>query len=174
VAAELERSADRALSHGGLAAAAAFLERAAALTPDPGRRVRRCLDAARASVHAGAFGDAAALLVTAEEGPLGEAERALIDLLRAEISFAADHGNGALPRLLAAAGRLEPLDAELARDTYLDALSAALFAGRLAEGPGARQVAEAVRRAPAPAAPRKGDLLLDGLAGRWRRSPPTT
>jgi DNA-binding CsgD family transcriptional regulator len=164
VAAELERSADRALSHGGLAAAAAFLDQAAALTPDPGRRVRRCLDAARASVQAGAFGDAAELLATAEEGPLGEAERALIDLLRAEISFAADHGNDALPLLLAAARRLEPLDAELARDTYLDALSAALFAGRLAEGPGAREVAEAVRRARAPAVPRKGDLLLDGLA----------
>src|SRR4051812_1523724 len=164
VATELERSADRALSHGGLAAAAAYLEQAAALTPDPGRRVRRSLDAARASVHAGAFGDAATLLATAEEGPLDEAERALIDLLRAEVSFAADHGNGALPLLLAAARRLEPLDANLARDTYLDALSAALFAGRLAEGPGARRIAGAARRAPAPALPRKGALLLDGLA----------
>src|SRR3954454_16083408 len=93
VATELERSADRALSHGGLAAAAAFLEQAAALTPDPGRRVRRSLDAARASVHAGAFGDAATLLATAEEEPLDEAERALIDLLRAEVSFAVDQGN---------------------------------------------------------------------------------
>jgi DNA-binding CsgD family transcriptional regulator len=164
VAAELERSADRALSHGGLAAAAAFLEQAATLTPDPARRVRRALGAAREKVNAGAFDDASALLTTAREGPLGEAERARIDLLRAEISFAANRGNEALPLLLAAARRLEPIEAELARDTYLDALSAAVFAGRLAAGPGARQVAEAVRAASPPAAPRKGDALLDGLA----------
>jgi DNA-binding CsgD family transcriptional regulator len=164
VAAELERSAGRALAHGGLAAAAAFLEQATALTPDPARRVRRSLDAAQAQVHAGAFGDASALVATAEDGPLGEAERARIDLLRAEMSFAANRGNEALPLLLAAARRLEPLDTRLARDTYLDALSAALFAGRLATGPGARQVAEAVRSAPPPEAPRKGDTLLVGLA----------
>jgi DNA-binding CsgD family transcriptional regulator len=164
VAAELERSAGRALSHGGLAAAAAFREQAAALTPDPAERMRRSLDAARAKVHAGAFDDASALVATVEEGPLGEAERAQIDLLRAEMSFATNRGNEALPLLLAAARRLEPLDVRLARDTYLDALSAALFAGRLAAGPGARQVAEAVRSAPPPAAPRKGDVLLEGLA----------
>jgi DNA-binding CsgD family transcriptional regulator len=164
VAHDLERSADRALSHGGVAAAAAFLEQASALTPDPARRVRRALDAARAKVHAGAFDDAAALLTTAEEGPLAEAERARIDLLRAEISLAAHHGNEALPLLLAAARRLEPVDPRLARDTYLDALSAALFAGRLAAGAGAAQVAQAVRRTASPAEPRKGDVLLDGLA----------
>jgi DNA-binding CsgD family transcriptional regulator len=164
VADELERSADRALAHGGLAAAAAFLEQAAGLTPDPARRVRRALDAAQAKVHAGAFDDAADLLTTAEEGPLAEAGRARVDLLRAEMSFAAHRGNEALPLLLAAAGRLEPLDPRLARDTYLDALSAALFAGRLAVGAGAAQVAEAVRRTASPAAAGKGDLLLDGLA----------
>ncbi|MET0765248.1 MAG: AAA family ATPase, partial [Blastococcus sp.] len=164
VAAELERSAGRALAHGGLAAAAAFLEQAAALTPDPARRVRRSLDAAQAQVHAGAFGDASTLVARADDGPLGEVERARIDLLRAEMSFAANRGNDALPLLLAAARRLEPLDPRLARDTYLDALSAALFAGRLAAGPGARQVAEAVRSAPPPEAPRKGDTLLEGLA----------
>ena len=164
VAAELERSADRAAGHGGLAAAAAFLERAAALTPDPARRVARALDAARVKVHAGSLDDAAALLATAEEGPLGDAERARIELLRAEISFAGNRGNGSLPMLLPAARRLEPFDARLARDTYLDALSAALSAGRLATGPGARQVAEAVRQAQPPGAPRTGDALLAGLA----------
>ncbi|SDL86805.1 regulatory protein, luxR family [Geodermatophilus siccatus] len=164
VAAELERSAGRAFSHGGLAAAAAFLEQSAALTSDPARRAGRCLDAAQAKVHAGALGDAAALVATADGGPLADAERARVDLLRAEISFAANRGNEALPLLLPAARRLEPLDARLSRDTYLDALSAALFAGRLAAGPGARQVAEAVRAAPTPDAPRKGDVLLAGLA----------
>jgi DNA-binding CsgD family transcriptional regulator len=164
VAADLERSAGRALSHGGLAAAAAFLEQAAALTPDPARRAGRCLDAAQVKVHAGALDDASALLATADEGPLGDAGWARLDLLRAEVAFAANRGNEALPLLLPAARRLEPLDARLSRDTYLDALSAALFAGRLATGPGARQVAQAVREAPTPGAPRKGDALLAGLA----------
>jgi DNA-binding CsgD family transcriptional regulator len=164
VAAELERSANRASCSGGLAAAAAFLEEAAALTPDPARRIRRALDGAQAKVHAGAFDGAHALLATARAAPLGEADRARVDLVLAQISFAANRGNEALPLLLAAARRLHPLDPQLASDTYLDALSAALFAGRLASGPGARQVAEAVRATPAPAAPRKGDILLHSLA----------
>src|SRR5919112_350519 len=163
-AAELERSAGRAFSHGGLAAAAAFLEQAAALTPDPARRAGRSLDAAQAKVHAGALDDASALLATADGGPLGDAGRARVDLLRAEISFAANRGIESLPLLLPAARRLEPLDAQLARDTYLDALSAALSAGRLAAGPGVREVAEAVREAPPSATPRRGDALLSALA----------
>ncbi len=164
VAAELERSADRALAQGGVVAAAAFLEQSAALTPDPGRRVRRALDGAQVKVHAGAFGEALTLLAAAQAGPLDVAARARVDQLRAEVSFATNGGHAALPLLLAAARRLEPIDARLARDTYLDALSAALFAGRLASGPGARQVAEAARRAPSPKTPHKGDALLDGLA----------
>jgi len=164
VAAELERSAGRSMSHGGVAAAAAFLERAATLTPDPARRTQRSLEAAQAKVTAGAFEEASALLATAEVGPLGEAERARIELLQAQMSFAANRGNEALPLLLAAARRLEPLNAELARATYVDAFSAVLFAGRLAVGPGARQVAEAVRAAAPPQTPGKRDVLLEGLA----------
>jgi DNA-binding CsgD family transcriptional regulator len=164
VAADLERSADRALARGGVAAAAAFLDQAATLTPDPARRALRSLDAARAKVTAGAFPDASGLLAAAEVGPLGAAERARIELLEAQLSFAQNGGNEALPLLLAAARRLEPLDGQLARDTYLDALSAALFAGRLATGPDARTVAHAVRAAPRADPPRKGDTLLDGLA----------
>jgi DNA-binding CsgD family transcriptional regulator len=164
VAAELERSADSALAHGGVAAAAAFLEQAAALTPDPTRRVRRALDGARLKVHAGEFDDAIALLAAAQAMPLDDTARARIDLVRAEISFATDSGNEALPLLLAAGRRLEPVDARLARDTYLDALSAALFAGRLASGPGTRHVAEVVRRQPPPSTPRKVDALLEALA----------
>src|SRR5208282_71579 len=142
---------------------AAFFEEAAALTPDPARRARRSLAAAQAKATAGAFGSALALLAEAEAGPLDEAGRARIDLLRAQISYNSSHSNEALPLLLAAARRLEPLEPSLARGTYLDALSAALFAGRLASGadPGAgpvsgmRQVARAVREAPAPRAPGK-------------------
>ena len=164
VAAELERSAGSALAHGGVAAAAAFLEQAAALTPDPTRRVRRALDGAHLKVHAGEFGDALALVATAQAVPPDDAARARIDLVRARISFATDRGNEALPLLLAAGRRLEPVDARLARDTYLDALSAALSAGRLASGPNARHVAEIVRRQPPPSPPRTVDALLEALA----------
>ncbi len=166
VAAELERCAGRAAVHGGIAAAAAFLDQAAALTPDPVRRVRRSLDAAQVKAHAGAFDDALAVLALAEARPLGRAEQARVEVMRARISFTAHRGNEALPLLLTAARRLEPLDPSLSRDAYLDAMSAALFAGRLASGAGARQVAAAVRAAPPVvwALPRKSDLLLDGLA----------
>lgn len=164
VAAELERSAGRAMSRGGIAAAASFLERSAALTPDPVRQAQRSLDAGQAKVAAGAFDDASGLLAAAQVGPLGEAERARIELLQAQMSFAARRGNEALPLLLAAARRLEPLNGELARDCYLDAFSAATFAGRLAVGPGAPQVAEAVISATRSQASSKRDDLLEGLA----------
>ena len=121
-----------------MAAAAAFLEHSAALTPDPAHRVRRALDSAQFKVHAGAFDDASALLAAARAAPLDDAARARVDLVRAGISFATNRGDDALPLLLAAAERLQPLDAGLARDTYVDALRAALFAGRLASGPGVR------------------------------------
>ncbi|MFC7657149.1 ATP-binding protein [Pseudonocardia benzenivorans] len=129
VAAELEHSADRAQARGGLTAAAAFLQRAVELTADPARRTDRALSAARASVAAGAFGPALELLALAETAELDEFGRARIDLLRAEAAFAQRHGSDAPPLLLRAARTLEPLDARLARDTYLDAWSAALFAG---------------------------------------------
>src|SRR6266540_3790493 len=137
VAAELESSAGRAQARGGLAAAAAFLERAAVLTPDPARRAERALAAAHAKVQAGAFEAAVQLLGMAEAAPLDEFQRARVDLLRAQLAFAANRGSDAPPLLLKAAKRLEPIDAGLARETYLDALNAALFAGRLAS-PGGR------------------------------------
>jgi DNA-binding CsgD family transcriptional regulator len=165
VAAELERSAARAQARGGLAAAAAFLERAVALTPDPALRARRALAAAQAEQQAGALDEALTLVADAQAGPLDEFQRAQVDVLRARISFAADRGSEAPPLLLAAARRLEPLDVRLAREIYLDALTAAFFAGRLGEAGDARQVATAARAAPASAPPpRAADLLLDGLA----------
>ena len=163
IAADLERSADRALTRGGLAAAAAFLDEAAALTSDPARRAERSLNGAQAKVNAGAFDDARALLAAAQGGPLPEADRARADLLRARIS-AANRDDEALPLFLAVARRLEQLDPRCARDAYLDAFSAALFAGRPGPGPGARQVAEAVRQAPPAATPGNGDALLEGFA----------
>jgi hypothetical protein len=133
---ELELSADRAKARGGQAAAAAFLRRAVALTSDPARRADRALSAAQASLGAGAFDGARGLLVTAEAGPLDELARARVDLIRAEIVFAERRGSGAPLLLLQAARRLEPLDVRLARNTYLDAWGAALFAGHLASAGG--------------------------------------
>jgi DNA-binding CsgD family transcriptional regulator len=170
VAAELERSAGRALSRGGLAAAAAFLERAVRLTVDPVRRVERTLAAAQASLEAGEFGQALGLLVTAEDGAdfgtglLDEFASARVDLLRGQVMFASGLGGDAPPLLLKAAKRLEPLDPDLARETYLTAWMAAMFAGRLAGAGDLLEVSRAARALPAPAEPpRPVDLVLDGL-----------
>jgi DNA-binding CsgD family transcriptional regulator len=163
VAAELEQCAGRAQRRGGLAAAAAFLERSAGLTLDPARRAQRALAAAQAKYRAGALDAALGLLAMAQAGPLDELQRARGDLLRAQIAFASSHGRGAPPLLLSAARRLEALDVGLARETYLEAFTAALFVGRLS--PAVGDVARAARLAPAPLAPgRAPDLLLDGLA----------
>jgi DNA-binding CsgD family transcriptional regulator len=165
VAAELERSADRAQARGGLAAASAFLERAAALTLDSGLRTARLLTAAEAKHQAGAPNAALALVNTVEAGPLDDLQRARVDLLRAQIAFVSSNGREAPPLLLAAARQLEPLAPEVARDTYLDALSAAIFVGRMAGNVGLTEVAEAARAAPSSCARRRApDLLLDGLA----------
>jgi len=164
IAAELERSASRAQARGGFAAAAAFLERATALTLEPARRAERALAAAQAKYQAGAFDPAVALLAMVEVGTLDEFQRARADLLRGQIAFASSRGSGAPPLLLMAARQFEPLDVRLARETYLEALSAALFAGRLAVGDGVREVAAAARAAPPPRRARAPDLLLDGFA----------
>jgi AAA ATPase-like protein len=168
VAAELECSAGRAQLRGGLAAAAAFLERAVALTLDPGLRAQRALAAAQAKHLAGAPATALGLLAIAEAGPLDELGRARIDLLRAHIEHSRNRGSDAPALLLAAAERLEPLDVRLARETYLDGLSAATFVGRRALRGGVAGVAHAALAGPpAPQPPRTSDLLLDGLATRF-------
>jgi DNA-binding CsgD family transcriptional regulator len=165
VAAELERSAGRAQARGGAAATAAFLERAVALTPEPARRRGRALAAAQASVQAGAFTRARGLLAMADAGPLEELQRAQLDLLKAQLSFVSSRGTDAIPLLLAAARRLEPLDIGVARETYVDAFSAAMFGARLNGSVGIPEVAEAARAAPRPphAEPATADLLLDAL-----------
>jgi DNA-binding CsgD family transcriptional regulator/tetratricopeptide (TPR) repeat protein len=165
IAADLERSAGRAQARGGLAAAAAFLERAAELTVDPTRRADRMLAAAQCHLQAGAFDDALGLLAAAESTPMDDFGHARADLLKGLIAAGTSPRTAPL-ELLKAAKRLEPLALELARQTYLDAWGAALFAGRLA-GPGGsvHDVSEAARAAPrsvASAGP--SDLLLDGLA----------
>jgi DNA-binding CsgD family transcriptional regulator len=165
VADELQQSAGRAQSRGGFAAAGAFLTRAAELTPDPARRSERALGAAFASTQAGAFDAAHRMLTIATDGPVTELQRAQIDLLRAQLAFASSRGTEAPPLLLAAAKRLETLDPGLARETYLDAFSAALFGARLNKDVGVADIAEAVRHAPRRSGtdPTPADRLLDGL-----------
>ncbi|HEY1618091.1 MAG TPA: AAA family ATPase [Streptosporangiaceae bacterium] len=165
VAAELERSAGRAQARGGIAAAAAFLQRAAELTLDPFLQARRTLAAAQARHQAGAPGPALALLAIAQAGPLDELQRARADLLIAQITYASRRGNDGPALLLAAARKLQHLDSALARDTYLEAFSAAMLAGRLAGDVGGPEVAKAARRAPRPSHRQlNGDLLLNGRA----------
>jgi DNA-binding CsgD family transcriptional regulator len=173
VAAELERSADRAQARGGAAAAAAFLARAAELTPDPASRGKRAVAAAQAKYDAAASDAALDLLATAELAPLDELQRARLERLRAEIVFTRTRGSDAPALLLAAARRLEPLDAALARETHLEAIAAAIYAGHLVDKPDVREVAEAALAAPAaPQPPRAIDLLLDGLAIRFAEGYP--
>src|SRR5271170_7897099 len=166
VAAELGRSAGRAQGRGGLAAAAAFLERAALLTPEPGRRARRLLAAARAKREAGELDTALGLLVATEAGPLDALQAAQVESLRGQIAADQNRGSDAARLLLRAARLLEPLDAALARDTHLEAIRAAMAAGDLAGG--VREAAPAARAAPpGPDPPRAVDVLLDAFALRF-------
>jgi DNA-binding CsgD family transcriptional regulator len=168
VASELEHSAGRARGRGGLAAAAAFLERATELTPDPARRAERALAAAYAKHEAGAHVAARELLGAAKSGPLDELQRARAQVLDGQIAFALSRGSDAAPLLLDAAKQLELFDTALARETYAEAFAAAMYAGRLAKSVGVVEVAEAARAAkrvaPSPQPARAQDLLLDGQA----------
>jgi DNA-binding CsgD family transcriptional regulator len=166
VAAELERSAGRAQARGGLAAVAAFLERAAALTPEPTHRAQRLLAAAGAERVAGDLEAALGLLAAVEAGVLDELVRARVELLRARIALEQRRGGEAGRLFLSAARRLEPLDRELARETYLEALAGAMSSDLEVVG-GAPAVAAAARAAPPGSVrPRTVDVLLDAFAIR--------
>jgi DNA-binding CsgD family transcriptional regulator len=165
VAAELERSAGRAQRRGGLAAAAAFLEKAAVLTPDHARRSQRLLAAASAARDAGALGAALALLTALEARPLDALQTARAEILRGQIAADQNRGSEAADLLLGASRRLEPLDASLARETCLEALAAAMVAADLDRPGGVRRAAEAARAAPPAQSPQStADLMLDVLA----------
>ena len=166
LAAELERSADRAQARGGMAAAAAFLERAAALTPDRTRRARRALAAAQAKYLAGSPQAALTLLEGTASVPMDGLESAIAERLRGRIALHLSRSGEGAPVLFDAAQRLESFDAGLARETHLEALHAAAVAGRL--GMGMRDAATVARTAPAAPDPvRASDVLLDGLAVRF-------
>ena len=165
VASALEEAAAKIQARAGLAASAAFLQRSVTLTAEPGRRADRALAAAFANLHAGAFDLALGLLAQAEAHAADDLQRARVEQLRGQIEWASVSGREAPVLLLQAAKRLESLDAELARETYLYAWVASHLAGPLA-GPGGLllEVSRAAQAAPQPAgAPRPCDLLLDGL-----------
>ncbi|MFC7037942.1 ATP-binding protein [Nonomuraea rubra] len=163
-AADLERSASRAQARGGPNAAAAFLEQAAALTVDPARRADHMLAAAHANLQAGSYDRVLDLLAMVRAEPLTELQSARADLLQGNVAFASGLGSEGPPLLLKAARRLEPLDLDLARETYLKAWMAAMFAGDLAIGGSLADVSQAARRLPVSAHPDEAELVLDALA----------
>ena len=167
VAEGLERSAGRAQTRGGLAAGAAFLERAAMLTPEPARRAQRLLAAARAKRDAGALDAALGLLVAVEAGPPDAWRTAEVEHLRGQIAVEQRRGSDAAQLLLGAAKRLEPLNADLARETHLEALETAIWTSNLDSPGGVLEAADEARAAPTGSEPpRAVDLLLDGFALR--------
>ena len=169
VAAELERSASRAEARGGVAAAAAFLERAAELSPDPADRGTRALAAARLKLDAGAAEAAEHLVTVATTSPLQELERARAERLRAWIAYARTRGSDTPSLLSSAAVRLEPLDPEQARETHLEALAAAVRRGRPALDTRVVEAAEAATRAARQEPARAIDLLLEAVVARLTR-----
>jgi DNA-binding CsgD family transcriptional regulator len=167
VAAELEGSAGRAQARGGLAATAAFLERATVLTLDPEKRAKRALAAASAQVQAGGFDAARDLLSIAEALAPSDFQQARIEQIQAQLAFATARGSDAPKLLLKAAQRLDSIDAGLARATYLQAVTAAIFTDEVTGGD-VGQIAQAAAAAPPPAGtPSAADLLLDGIAAHY-------
>ncbi len=169
VAAELEDRAQRAQARGGPAAAAAFLERAAELTPDLARRAHRLLAAAQARYLAGMPEESLGLVVRAQASLSGTLGRAQADLLRARLAFTLNRGHEAPRLLLRAAAQLETLDMATAQDTYLEALQAGWFVGHLSHGPHLRELSGAAAAAiPPQESQSPSGLLLNGLARRYR------
>ena len=167
IALELERSADRAKSRGGLLAASALLERAARLTTDPVQRADRRLAAAAARRDAGALEAALELLPAVVADDASEQRLAQVEHLRGQIAFDQRRGTDAADLLLSAATQLQSLDPDLARETYLEALSAAIWHSGPDRRAGVDAAATAARAAPpAGEPPRAIDLVLDALAVR--------
>jgi DNA-binding CsgD family transcriptional regulator len=164
IAAELERSADRARARGGVAAAAAFLQRAAALSADPVRRTQRALAAAELSFQAGDFDAAQGLVATAESSALDPFQRARAQLLQGHVALVLGYGDDGAPPLLEAARQLETIDLELARGAYLTAYGAAMAAAHLGRAGVFLDLCRAIEALPASEAPRPAELLLEGLA----------
>ncbi|WP_405947790.1 AAA family ATPase [Streptomyces prunicolor] len=163
VAAELERSAGRAQARGGLAAAAAFLQRSVALTGDTSRRAERAVAAADISLQAGDLDAARRFVDIAEQYARSEFQRVRAHLVRSRITFAAGLGQEAPPLLLTAAQRLEPFDTDLARETYLLAWGTSALVA--ADADSLMTISRAMRELPAATGtPRALDLVIEACA----------
>ncbi|MEU4562172.1 AAA family ATPase [Actinoplanes sp. NPDC023936] len=135
LAAELIRSAGRARLRGGLPATAAFLERAAALSPDPDRRADRLLDAAQCWLDADLPDEAHRLLSALDEPALHPRSRARHAAVRGRLALSVRHFLDAVPALRQAATLLESVASPDAPEAHLDALLAAVMAGTGTEQP---------------------------------------
>ena len=165
VASELERSAGRAQARGGVAAAAAFLQRAVGLTADPGRRTERALAAAEVSFQAGELDTAQRLLAMAESHPLDGFQAARAALLRGHVAVVLSYGSDAALLLLEAARQLEAFDLELAREAYLTAYGSAMSAAHLGQAAVFFDICRAIEDLSLPqGALDAKSLLLEGLA----------
>lgn len=167
VARELVECANTAQRRGGIAAAAAFLERAARFTPDAAQRGVRALAAAEAKYQAGDLDTAESLLAVADGSPLDDLRSAQVQRMRAQMAFDLRRGRDAPRLLLRAAQRLEPLEVHLARETHLEALVAAVYASCFAERTDVVDVAVAARSVPLDPEPAPASqLMVLGLATR--------
>jgi DNA-binding CsgD family transcriptional regulator len=164
VAGELERCADRARARGGIAAAAAFLQRALGLTAEAGHRTERALAAAELSFQAGWL-DTTQRLLAVDSYPLDGFQAARAALLRGHLALVLNYGKDAPLLLLEAARQLEAFDLELAREAYLTAYASAMSAAHLGQAGVFLRICEASERLPPPRdGPDGKSLLLEGLA----------
>jgi DNA-binding CsgD family transcriptional regulator len=167
VAMELERTAARAKARGGLAAAAAFLERAAILTPDVQKRAERTLAAAELMHEAGSLDSVENLLRAIDPRHLDAVQLARVEALEAELRL--ERGGTTTEmvlKLLAAAKRLD--DDRSARVYALEALKHAFWSG---QPPALEAVAQALAETPAAESSVAG-LLTRGWAQMLERGFP--
>jgi DNA-binding CsgD family transcriptional regulator len=164
VAEDLELSAQRAQARGGLVAAAAFLQRSVALTEQPSLRVRRARAAARVSVHAGEFDLAARMMTIVETAATDDDQVAHALLLRGQLAFASGRPRDSIRLFMSAAEQLKELDPTVARETYLEAWAAAVFAGEPGGDTSLLAVSTAAARLPQVADPGPAGILLEGLS----------
>ncbi|SER26648.1 regulatory protein, luxR family [Lentzea albida] len=171
VAADLEQCAARARSRGGVAAAAAFLDRAVALTLDGRRRAERALAAAEACVEAGAVDRAADLLATVETALLDGPRHARADLLRARIAFSRPGDDSGPVWTVRAARRLVVTAPGQARECFLDAIETSFVVGR-AGGVVEEVLASARALAPEPGTPDLLSALITWASDGYRAAVP--
>ena len=168
VAARLEQAAGRARDRGGYAATVMFLSRAAELSADEGLRAGRLLAASEAALIAGQPVRAGALLEAATPKLGDPLARAQAKRLHGTIRCALGQAGEASSILLAAVRALAPYDPRGARETLLEAVEAALFAGWSASQAVMPEVAAAARAMPGvpESEASAADLLLDGFVAR--------